>query len=166
MNSERLKQRLEEIDAPADVKALAAELCDEALHDSLTGLFNRRFFDEALVQQIETAMRYKRDLSLVLFDLDGLKKINDDGGHAAGDEALRTFANHLRQTARQADLICRIGGDEFAVILPETPFAGARRFVDRLPASPAASCGIAALPSENLPADADAELLRKKRERE
>ena len=73
---DRLQQRLVEIDAPADVHALAAELAEQAVRDSLTGLYNRRFFDEALTQTIETARRYGRELSLVLFDLDNFKTVN------------------------------------------------------------------------------------------
>ena len=165
MNSELLK-RLDEIGAPDDVKALAAELAELAVRDPLTGLYNRRFFDEALRKDIEASRRYDRDLSLVLFDLDYFKQLNDTAGHEAGDEALQQFAAVLKETARAADVVCRIGGDEFAVIMPETPLAGVRHFSERLfrklapPLS--ASFGAASLPSGNLFADADAELLRAK----
>lgn len=174
---DRLQHRLAEIGAPADVCALAAELAGQAVRDSLTGLYNRRFFDEALAQNIETARRYGRDLSLVIFDLDRLKLINDTCGHQAGDEALKTFAQLLQKTARKADLVCRIGGDEFAVILPETGLSNVRKITTRFFQSLesaggrpnlgklSASAGAAALPSENLFADADAALLSAKRAR-
>jgi diguanylate cyclase (GGDEF)-like protein len=172
---DRLQQRLAEINAPADVRALAAELAEQAVRDPLTGLYNRRFFDAALLQHIETARRYERELSLVLFDLDHFKKVNDTCGHEAGDAVLKTFAGLLQETARKADIICRIGGDEFAVILPETEFSRVRNFLDRFfqtlegcgeafstVGKINASAGAAALPSEHLFADADASLLAAK----
>ncbi|MDH3346454.1 MAG: GGDEF domain-containing protein, partial [Kiritimatiellaceae bacterium] len=132
-------------------------------------------FDESLHQNIEMARRYSRELSLVLFDLDRLKQINDAQGHEAGDTALKTFADMLKKTARAADLVCRIGGDEFAVILPETDLSKVCKFTDRFfqtlkstesELGVSASVGVAALPSDNLFASADAELLAAKRRRE
>jgi diguanylate cyclase (GGDEF)-like protein len=154
---DRLQSRLAEIGAPADVCALAAELAEQAVRDSLTGLYNRRFFDEALAQNIEAARRYGRELSLVLFDLNNFKQINDTCGHQAGDEVLKIFSRRLQETARKADIVCRIGGDEFAVILPETELSNVPNFLNRL-GSNNATAGAAALPSENLFADADAVL--------
>lgn len=175
---DRLQRRLAEIGAPADIRALAAELAEQAVRDPLTGLYNRRFFDEALAQNIETARRYGRELSLVLFDLDRFKKVNDTFGHEAGDAALQTFAQLLLETVRKADVVCRIGGDEFAVILPETELSNGWKFTERFfqylenlnePALPvskgwklSASAGAAALPAENLFAAADSELLAAK----
>ncbi|MFA7257690.1 MAG: GGDEF domain-containing protein [Kiritimatiellales bacterium] len=179
---DRLQQRLVEIGAPADVRALAADLAEQAVRDSLTGLYNRRFFDEALAQNIETARRYNRELSLILFDLDNFKTVNDTCGHLAGDEVLRTFTKLLQKTARKADIVCRVGGDEFAVILPETGLSKGRNFLNRFfqglektggifPTlgtksskdwKLSASAGAAALPAENLFAAADAELLAAK----
>ena len=170
----RLQQRLDEIGAPDDVRALAAELTQQAVRDPLTGLYNRRVFDETLAQQIETARRYSRPLSLVLFDLDRLKAVNDRRGHEAGDDVLKTFARILRETARKADLICRIGGDEFAAVLPETTAEKAEIFAERLCRNldhckcaerVGASFGIAELPSDHLFSDADSELLLAKRNR-
>jgi diguanylate cyclase (GGDEF)-like protein len=165
--TDRLQRRLDEIGAPGDVKALAAALAEQALRDPLTGLFNRRFFDEALAQQTETARRYNRSLSLVLFDIDRLKQLNDTAGHPAGDRALRTFAELLSATARKADIVCRIGGDEFAVLLPETDLSDVRKFTERFLQTLKkngvnSSVGAAALPSENLFAAADADLLAEK----
>jgi diguanylate cyclase (GGDEF)-like protein len=154
---DRLQRRLAEIGAPADVCALAAELAEQAVRDSLTGLYNRRFFDAALAKNIEAARRYGRELSLVLFDLDNFKQINDTCGHQAGDEVLKNFARVLQETVRKADIVCRIGGDEFAVILPETGLANVPNFLSRL-GNNNATAGVAALPSENLFADADSVL--------
>ena len=172
---DRLQRRLAEIGAPADVRELAAQLSEQAVRDPLTGLYNRRFFDESLAQNIEAARRYRRELSLVLFDLDGFKQVNDTCGHQAGDEVLKTFARLLQETSRKADIVCRIGGDEFAVILPETGLSNVWKFTERFSQSLEktgeffpkigrikASAGVATLPSNNLFADADAELLRAK----
>lgn len=168
---DRLQQRLAEIGAPADVRALAAELAEQAVRDPLTGLYNRRFFDAALSQNIETARRYGRELSLVLFDLDGFKAVNDACGHQAGDEVLKSFAQLLQKAARRADAVCRVGGDEFAVILPETGLSCARKFMNRVfealgeTEAIKASAGISALPSDNLFAGADASLRTAKQSR-
>jgi diguanylate cyclase (GGDEF)-like protein len=89
-----------------------------ALRDQLTGLYNRRAFEERLEEERARAARNAEPLALLVIDLDGLKVINDDGGHLAGDEALRLAAEALRSSTRQSDLPCRLGGDEFAVILP------------------------------------------------
>jgi diguanylate cyclase (GGDEF)-like protein len=143
----------------------------QATRDGLTGLYNRRFFDETLADHIAGASRYQRDLSLVMFDLDHFKQINDAEGHQAGDDALRQFAGILKSTARKADIVCRYGGDEFAVILPETGKADAGSFVERvcqsleqLDKNRTVSAGVAALPCENLVREADADLLARKRE--
>ena len=165
----QLQRRLAEIGAPADVRALVAELAQQAVRDPLTGLYNRRFFDEALAQNIETVRRYGRELSLVIFDLDDFKAVNDSRGHQAGDEVLKKFARLLQNTARKADSVCRIGGDEFAVILPETAFPNVREFTSRVSELSGktigiqASVGMSSLPSDNLFADADAALLAAKK---
>jgi len=100
--------------------------------DPLTGLANRRHFEEALGAAHDQARRYGRALSIMAVDLDHLKAINDQGGHGAGDRALQLIAMALRKTCRRADLPARIGGDEFAVLLPETTTAEASALADRL----------------------------------
>ena len=111
--------------------------------DSLTGLHNRRYFYETLAREVDRAQRYQRRLSLVLVDVDGFKEINDRIGHLAGDTVLAEIADRIRQVVRSADIPCRVGGDEFAVIVPEVegrPGAPARR------ADPARGLGAADRP--------------------
>lgn len=142
-------------------------LTEQATRDWLTGLYNRRYFEETLADHISAAKRYDRELSLVLFDIDHFKQINDSSGHTAGDTVLHAFAEVLKSTARAADIVCRFGGDEFVVILPETGYSNAWKFVERVSAKqkyPTVSAGVAALPSADLIKDADADLMVRKAE--
>jgi diguanylate cyclase (GGDEF)-like protein len=88
--------------------------------DALTGLHNRRYFHETLAREVARAHRYGRQLALIVFDLDDFKSINDRVGHLAGDAVLAEIAQRVRDVVRSADVPCRVGGDEFAVILPES----------------------------------------------
>ncbi len=88
--------------------------------DALTGLFNQRFFNETLRREVTRAHRYQRRLTLMVFDLDDFKSINDQIGHLAGDRVLAQAADRLREAVRSVDVACRVGGDEFAVIMPES----------------------------------------------
>ena len=98
----------------------ARELADV---DALTGLHNRRFFHETLRRECARAQRYDRRLALVVLDVDDFKGTNDRVGHLAGDAVLAAVTDRLRRAVRRVDVACRVGGDDFAVILPE---AGAR----------------------------------------
>jgi diguanylate cyclase (GGDEF)-like protein len=105
---------------------------DLAELDPLSGLYNRRYFQETLAREVKRAQRYRRRLSLLVFDVDGLKAINDEHGHLAGDALLVEAADRLRSVTRSADVASRIGGDEFAVILPESTVADAQQLHERL----------------------------------
>jgi diguanylate cyclase (GGDEF)-like protein len=100
--------------------------------DSLTGLHNRRYFYETLGREVDRAQRYQRSLSLVIIDVDGFKEINDRIGHLAGDAVLADIADRIREVVRSADIPCRVGGDEFAVIVPEAEVGQARQLVGRI----------------------------------
>jgi diguanylate cyclase (GGDEF)-like protein len=102
-----------------------ARLIDMANHDALTGLFNRRRFDEELEAQVARARRYGVGGALLFLDLDQFKDVNDSRGHGAGDELLVALALLLRERLRETDVIARLGGDEFAVLLPHTDAARA-----------------------------------------
>jgi diguanylate cyclase (GGDEF)-like protein len=100
--------------------------------DALTGLHNRRYFYETLGREVDRAHRYQRRLSLVIVDVDSFKEINDRMGHLAGDAALAEIADRIREVVRSADIPCRVGGDEFAVIVPEAESGQARQLVGRI----------------------------------
>src|SRR5437773_4202388 len=100
--------------------------------DALTGLHNRRYFHETLAREVARAHRYGRRLALVVFDLDDFKAINDQLGHLAGDTVLAEVADRVRDVVRSADIACRVGGDEFAVSLPESSTADADQLYHRL----------------------------------
>jgi diguanylate cyclase (GGDEF)-like protein len=100
--------------------------------DALTGLHNRRYFHETLAREVARAQRYGRQLALIIFDLDDFKAINDRIGHLSGDAVLAETAERVRDVVRSADIACRVGGDEFAVILPESTAADADQLYHRL----------------------------------
>ncbi len=100
--------------------------------DALTGLHNRRYFHETLAREVARAHRYSRSLALVVFDLDDFKAINDRIGHLAGDAVLAEASDRVRDVVRSADVACRVGGDEFAVILPESSITDADQLYRRL----------------------------------
>ncbi|MFK5956822.1 MAG: diguanylate cyclase [Planctomycetota bacterium] len=103
-----------------------------ALRDSLTGVLNRRAFERFGNQEFDRARRYGFPLSLVLFDLDHFKSVNDKLGHPAGDRLLQVFASYLQTATRQSDMVARIGGDEFALLMSHTDGAGAFVLTQRL----------------------------------
>jgi two-component system cell cycle response regulator len=111
-----------------------------SMTDGLTRVGNRRAFDERLDSAYEHARRYERPLSLVLVDLDHFKSINDAHGHDVGDHVLRAVADVLADSSRHSDFVARIGGEEFAVLLPETPLFEAMQFGEKL------RCSIAVAP--------------------
>jgi diguanylate cyclase (GGDEF)-like protein len=115
-----------------DAAAQYEEMEFLADHDPLTRLFNRRAFDARLDAETARAVRYGHPLSLVLCDLNGFKRLNDDHGHAAGDAALERVGATLQATVRTVDSAFRIGGDEFALLLPQTDRAEAQVLIERI----------------------------------
>jgi diguanylate cyclase (GGDEF)-like protein len=107
----------------------ARELADI---DALTGLHNRRYFHETLEREVSRARRYRRPLSLVVLDLDDFKAVNDQIGHLAGDDVLADVGERMRGVVRTADIACRIGGEEFAVLLPESSLSDAEQLYERI----------------------------------
>jgi len=100
--------------------------------DGLTEIHNKRYLLEFLDRELARSQRYQRPLSLVLFDIDHFKQVNDDLGHLAGDAVLRELAGRLKETVRKEELFARYGGEEFVVVLTETPCEDAVTFAERL----------------------------------
>jgi len=111
---------------------LRETLRDQSIRDSLTGLFNRRFLEEALDRELQRAKRKNHSLAVVFLDLDHFKRFNDIYGHDAGDTVLRSMAGFFRQHFRGDDIVCRYGGEEFAFILPESSAKDAAKRVEEL----------------------------------
>lgn len=127
---DRLAQGLKE--QQAELEAANDRLMSLVLTDTLTGLKNRRAFDERLRIEFSMARRKRRNLSVVLLDADDFKIVNDSFGHPAGDAVLQRIAKVIMETVRETDLAARYGGEEFAVILPESGEREARRWCCRL----------------------------------
>jgi diguanylate cyclase (GGDEF)-like protein len=108
------------------------QLYELAALDALTGAHTRRFFDDWVVREVKAACRSPAPLSLLMIDMDGMKRINDGAGHLAGDHALATVGRALRESTRPTDLVGRFGGDEFVVLLPRTGARTAERVAQRV----------------------------------
>jgi diguanylate cyclase (GGDEF)-like protein len=121
-----LARRIDILDAERSAATLMSR------RDALTGLSNRRAFDSFLLESYNRARRYGRPLTLLTADIDHFKSYNDSFGHPAGDQALQAVAEVLRDVARDTDLVARIGGEEFAILLPETNAIGARVLAERM----------------------------------
>lgn len=115
-----------------EVTQLQEQLHAQATRDGLTGLYNRRYFDEALAREMAAACEHGHDLSLIIADLDYFKALNDEHGHQAGDAMLQAWADLIRREARDGDVLCRYGGEEFALILPRCPLPQARALAENL----------------------------------
>lgn len=133
---------------PADLPALesVADICANAIQnaryvqrvrhmayvDGLTGIYNRRFFETRIEEEIERAKRYQGAMSVIMFDIDHFKRLNDEFGHLLGDDVLRQVSTVFTQNLRKADIACRFGGEEFAIIVPETTGEDAFAVADKL----------------------------------
>ena len=115
-----------------DLELSNARLKEYSFKDEVTGLYNRRFYSIRLEEEVSRYRRFNHPVSVVLVDLDGFKEINDDLGHGAGDDTLRDMSDILLRYSRGINVICRYGGDEFAVLLVETSKAGAKLYADRI----------------------------------
>src|SRR5258705_9519622 len=116
-----------------ELESTNARLKEFSFKDEVTGLYNRRFFSIRLEEEVSRYRRFNHPVSVVLLDLDGFKAVNDDLGHGAGDETLRAMAEILLKQSRGINVICRYGGDEFAVLLVETSKSGAPLYAGRIP---------------------------------
>jgi len=125
-------QIADQVEALAKVENLTNEVYRLAALDQLTGLYNRRSGEQRLAEEISRAMRHSRPLTVLLIDIDGLKQINDELGHAAGDLMLKTFSERLQRAIRGSDLAVRLGGDEFMVLLPECRVEEVRHVLSRV----------------------------------
>ena len=137
-------------------RVLTDELTRLAENDYLTGLYNRSKLTELLEMELARHQRYKRDLSVIMVDIDYFKKTNDSMGHAAGDRLLKAISARIGDTTRNVDIAGRWGGEEFLVICPETDLQGARQLAEKLRqaiggtafgelGSKTVSCGVAAV---------------------
>jgi len=99
---------------------LQNELRNHAIRDPLTGVHNRRYFNEIIEQELERSRRYRHSMGFLLIDVDGFKSINDEYGHQMGDQVLKDVAGFLRDQIRSSELVVRYGGDEFLIFMPES----------------------------------------------
>jgi len=167
----------------AEISALQLRLQEQVIRDPLTGLYNRRFLDETLPRELQRAKREGYPLALIMIDLDHFKRVNDTYGHATGDKVLKSLATILGNCARESDLTCRYGGEEFLVALPRVLPGLARQRAEEwrlelsgtplkhgdLMIKPTLSAGVAGFPDDGVDIDtllsrADEALYRSKAE--
>jgi len=133
LRTSELRQTVDELEHEIEARKRAeAELQRLAVTDPLTGTYNRRYFFEVAAKELARAQRYELNLTVAMIDLDHFKDINDEYGHAVGDQALVTMADCFCENLRQTDVLGRYGGDEFIILLPETNRKKARKMAERL----------------------------------
>jgi diguanylate cyclase (GGDEF)-like protein len=116
----------------ATERSLRQKAEEEARRDPLTALYTRREFDQRIVTEFERAKRYQRNLAVLMVDVDNFKNVNDTHGHQWGDRVLQTIADQLRLRTRLSDIVCRFGGEEFVILLPETALKESLAVADRI----------------------------------
>jgi diguanylate cyclase (GGDEF)-like protein len=160
------QDEIQPLESVADICAAAIQNANNfermkqlAYVDGLTGIFNRRYFEMRIAEELERAVRFLARMSVIMVDIDHFKRLNDEFGHLLGDEVLRVVSNLLKQQLRKVDMVCRYGGEEFAIIIPETTGGNAlvvaeklRRHIESypfpgVPRSVTISCGVADYPS-------------------
>jgi diguanylate cyclase (GGDEF)-like protein len=113
-------------------QAYHEEIYKMTIVDGLTEIFNKRYFLETLERELQRAKRYKRELSMIMFDIDFFKRINDNFGHLAGDQVLKDLAQLVKSRTRSEEIVARYGGEEFAILMPETNQRGAKALAEQL----------------------------------
>jgi diguanylate cyclase (GGDEF)-like protein len=113
------------------ISNFAKRLQYDANYDALSKVFNRRAYNLLAKRTFDLSLRHQHPLTLILADIDYFKKVNDIHGHAAGDSAISWVAQHLKKMSRETDILARIGGEEFAIVLPETEFSAALQVAEK-----------------------------------
>ena len=163
---------LQPLESVADICASAIQNANHfdrmkqlAYIDGLTGIHNRRYFEMRIVEELERASRFQGRLSVIMVDIDNFKRVNDEFGHLLGDEVLRGVSSLLKQQLRKMDLVCRYGGEEFAIVVLETTGENALRVAEKLrrqiethefpgvPRPVTISCGVADYPENGVTRD-------------
>ncbi|MCF6283108.1 MAG: sensor domain-containing diguanylate cyclase [Candidatus Polarisedimenticolaceae bacterium] len=130
-----VKQRTQQLqEALSESEAMREQYKRLSMIDGLTGLFNRRYFFPEAESQLSRSIRYEQPFSLLLLDIDFFKQINDRWGHQVGDNVLKSIASELQRISRQGDVVARLGGEEFIVVLPNTDIDGADQIAERIQA--------------------------------
>jgi diguanylate cyclase (GGDEF)-like protein len=163
---------LQPLESVADICAAAIQnasyfdrMKQLAYVDGLTGIHNRRYFEMRVVEELERAGRFQGRMSIIMVDIDNFKRLNDEFGHLLGDEVLRSVSTIMKQQLRKVDLVCRYGGEEFAIVVAETSGENALRVAEKLrkqveshhfpgvPRPVTISCGVADYPTHGITRD-------------
>ena len=129
----RIQKKLEK--SSIELESLHVQLGEakeEATHDALTGIYNRRYFDTEMQKQVDRVVKNEKTCSLIMLDIDNFKKFNDEYGHLVGDKVLKTVTREMQRALRDGDMVCRYGGEEFAVICPNMKLDRTVEIADRI----------------------------------